>query len=118
MYGKVMVASGSAYLLTFELGVLPTLPGTLVLMVSGLVVAFDVTADGPQHRLKAFVRNCERRLTGRLSRQEREREVRAAAAEELRANYGIRMAEELSDADREWLRNQAALAVRDYESSR
>lgn len=118
MYGKVLVASGSAYLLAFEHDVLPPLAGTVVLLVSGVVVAFDVCVDGPQHRLEFFVQRCSQRLTGRLawceSRAERAAEVRAAAREELRMNHGIRMAEELTDEDRQWLREQAELTLKHY----
>lgn len=117
MYGKVIAAASGAYLLTFEHHVLPNQVGAGVMVVAGLVVATDIMVDGPQHRLAAYVTRLERRLHAGQDRRERERELRAAAREELETNHGIRMAEDLRDEDREWLREQAALAVKHYEST-
>jgi hypothetical protein len=128
MYGKVIAVSGSAYFLTFEHHVLPTYAGLGVLMIGGVIVATDIMADGPQERIGRFVRRAEQRLGDssrraeqraqlrRLERAERE-ELERIAAEELEATHGIRMPEELTDDEREWLLEQAAMTLKDYDSS-
>lgn len=114
MLGKVAAASGAVYLLTFEHHILPYQAGFGFLVMSGAIVVIDVVADGPQHRLQNFVDRCEMRAKNSVSRRERELEIRQAAREELRQNHGIRMPEELTEEDREWLRKQAVATLRDH----
>lgn len=118
MYGKVLAAAGGAYLLTFEYSVLPPAAGVTVLFVAGSVLAADFSAGGPQRRVAAFLNRIDRRVTVSMNRFELRLEIERAAREELAQNHGIRMADELLDEDREWLRDQAALAVAAYEDSR
>lgn len=115
MYGKVIAASGGAYLLSFETSILPGTAGWAVLFVAGSVVVMDINSGGPPRRLRNFLRACDRRIRDEMSWRRRMSEIRSAAAEELELNCGIQMAEELEPGDRQWLREQAALAVQKFD---
>lgn len=115
MFGKAIVASGGAYYLTFEVDVLPQYVGLAVLFTSGSIIVTDIWNGGIEARLARIGAACARHIDRTLSRMERDTQLRIIAAKELERNCGIRMPAELQDDDREWLREQAALAVQKFE---
>lgn len=128
MYGKVLATSGTAYFLTFEHHILPEQLGTAVMVTGGFFVVMDALAGGPQVRLTRFLARVDKWLAVREERSSQRALQRAGLAmeraeleriaqEELEANYGIRMPQDLSDEQRRWVLKHAALAVADYDGT-
>lgn len=110
MYVKLVAVEAGIYLLTYEWSILPESIGMMVLVCGGLVVLMDFWNDGPPRRTQQFLSRAGRRLEGIVDRQERKAELKRIAMEELEADCGIYMPEDLKPEDRAWLRNQATIA--------